>query len=463
MKLKYYFLILALLVAAAFAIEIIALHSTVPHSHAMLICFYAAEALALIVLCYLLFFYRRAVKPMDSVMNGLELLKEQDYNSRLRKVGQTEADKIIEVFNRLMGALKEERVHLEEQNYLLDLLITASPMGVIIFDFDKKIMQANPAALKIMGCAGLCGHLLSELESPLAKFAAELRQNETKMVRLNNLNSYKCSMLSFPDRGFHHPFLLIEPLTQELMSAEKKAYGNVIRVMSHEVNNTISGVSSSLGTIRMILSEQKGGLSSVGEEDVEDIREIDNVLKVCIERCGSMACFITNYADMVKMPEPVMVPVKLNDMVQRCAKLMEQICLQKGIRLEVNLAPENPEVQADALLFEQALQNIIKNACESIEAKSLQTGESPEKDADGAGVIRIVTTSDPAGVEISDNGAGISQEAAAKLFTPFYSTKPKGQGIGLMFTREVLAKHGCEFSLATGEDHITRFKIFFSL
>lgn len=112
----------------------------------------------------------------------------------------------------------------------------------------------------------------------------------------------------------------------------------------------------------------------------------------------------------------------------------------------------------DASLFEQVLVNIIKNAAESIEGAAEEETVKPGK----RGEI-IIKTIAPANVEIIDNGPGISKEVEAKLFSPFFSTKPNGQGIGLIFIREVLARHGCTFSLRTYSDGLTRFRILFNV
>jgi signal transduction histidine kinase len=125
---------------------------------------------------------------------------------------------------------------------------------------------------------------------------------------------------------------------------------------------------------------------------------------------------------------------------------MENICQSRDIQLHLDLCQENPMVSMDTSLFEQVLINIIKNAAESIDTN---------------GEIFIRTSASPLMLEIGDTGPGISKETETKLFTPFFSSKPNGQGIGLIFIREVLMKHGYTFSLRTYPDGITRFRICF--
>lgn len=398
-----------------------------------LIYFYIGEGLVLFILCYLPFFYRKIVKPLNSIGSGMELLREQDFSSRLSPVGQYEADRIVNVFNRMMEQLKNERLRLREQNNFLDLLIKASPMGVILTTLDEDLSELNPMAQKMLGVRqeDVLGKKMNEIDSPLAAELANVPKGETATVRLNDSNIYRCTHSSFIDRGFQHPFFLIESLTDEVMKAEKKAYEKVIRMIAHEVNNTTAGITSTLDTVEQALSAEEG------------MDDICDVMRVCTERCFSMSRFITRFADVVKIPEPTLTPVDLNDLAFTCKRFMEGMCTDRNIKLRLEIDETLKEVKMDASLFEQVLVNIIKNAAESIEK-------------DGEIIVRTLS---PATIEVVDNGKGISKEVEAKLFSPFFSTKPNGQGIGLIFIREVLMRHGCTFSLRTYADGLTRFRI----
>jgi nitrogen fixation/metabolism regulation signal transduction histidine kinase len=400
-----------------------------------LIYFYIGEGLVLFILCYLPFFYRKIVKPLNSIGSGMELLREQDFSSRLSPVGQYEADRIVNVFNRMMEQLKNERLRLREQNNFLDLQIKASPMGVILTTLDEDLSELNPMAQKMLGVRqeDVLGKKMNEIDSPLAAELANVPKGETATVRLNDSNIYRCTHSSFIDRGFQHPFFLIESLTDEVMKAEKKAYEKVIRMIAHEVNNTTAGITSTLDTVEQALSAEEG------------MDDICDVMRVCIERCFSMSRFITRFADVVKIPEPTLTPVDLNDLAFTCKRFMEGMCADRNIKLRLEIDETLKEVKMDASLFEQVLVNIIKNAAESIEK-------------DGEIIVRTLS---PATIEVVDNGKGISKEVEAKLFSPFFSTKPNGQGIGLIFIREVLMRHGCTFSLRTYADGLTRFRILF--
>ena len=431
MKLKSLFFILAFLLAVVWAVLLFI--ATKENGWR----FYLVEGLITLSLVYLVYFYRKVIKPLNSIAGGMDLLRAQDFSSRLAPVGQREADRIVQVFNRMMDQLKEERLRLREQNHFLDLLISVSPMGVMILTLDEKISMTNKAALEFMDEGpeeNLIGKSMDELNGTLAEELKRLPKGATETIRLSNSRIYRCSRLSFIDRGFAHPFYLIESLTADVMKAEKKAYEKVIRMIAHEVNNSVAGIASTLDTVNDAL------------QTIDDTEDLQEVMKVCIERSFSMSRFITNFADVVKIPEPQLEEVSLNDRVFACKRFMENVCQSRNIDLQMNLCEENPTVSIDTSLFEQVLINIIKNAAESIGEK---------------GCITIRTSASPLMLEIGDTGQGISKETETMLFTPFFSTKPNGQGIGLIFIREVLMKHNCNFSLRTYPDGITRFRICF--
>lgn len=436
MRIKVFFLILVLFLLGLGGILIYLSKRMLP------LHLYIVEGMILLILIFLFIFYRKIVKPMNTIGSGMELLREQDFSSRLSMVGQYEADRIVNVFNRMMEQLKNERLRLREQNHFLDLLIQASPMGVVILTLDEEISQMNPMALKVFGVRldDVLGKKFSQLDSPLAEELSVIPKECTSVIRLNDSNIYKCTHSSFIDRGFKHSFYLIERMTEEVMKAEKRAYEKVIRMIAHEVNNTTAGIISTLDTMEQALSEEDG------------MEDICDVMHVCTDRCFSMSRFITRFADVVKIPEPNISSVNLNELVSSCKRFMEGMCNDSQIKLVLECDSNVGMVHLDPSLFEQVLVNIIKNAVESIQSIKDQSYRQGEI---------TVRTIYPACVEVVDNGSGISKDMESKLFSPFFSTKPNGQGIGLIFIREVLSRHGCTFSLHTYNDGLTRFRILF--
>jgi signal transduction histidine kinase len=346
----------------------------------------------------------------------MELLRDQDMSTTLSPSGQKDTDEIVKTFNALITRLRNEHLRLDEQNTFLNLLIEASPMGVILCDLSGNVRSMNPAAKQMLTPA-------------LSEAMKSLPLGEDTTLRLSNSQIYHLSHLSFLDRGYQHPFFLIESLTSEVMKAEKAAYEKVIRMIAHEVNNNVAGIVS---TLDLIQTELQG---NTAQEALDASRE----------RTQKMAEFVTRFASVVKVPEPQLTLCDLSEEVETCHSFLEGLCQTHQIQLTLELTDEATPVHLDTTLFQQVLVNIVKNAIESIEDK---------------GFVKIETQ--PKTLIITDNGRGISPEVAPHLFTPFYSTKPQGQGLGLLLIRDILTKHGCTFTLLTSpEDGLTRFTILF--
>jgi signal transduction histidine kinase len=400
--------------------------------------FWVMQGIALASLLFSIFLYRTLIRPYHLLLNGMDLLKEQDFTTHLRPVKNKDADQVIDIFNRMITHLRNERLQVREKNQFLDLLIKASPQGIIILTFAKEIADINPAGLKLLGIEAIeevKGRKLHEASFGLAPALAALKPNDDVIVKNKGVSVYRCVRSSFVDRGFDHPFIFIEELTHELLKIEKESYERIIRMMSHEVNNSVGAIGSTLSVVSDIFRQ----------EGVKEWEDVLAAVGASYDRCGNLAHFIENLAHVVRIPEPVFSPVSLNEQARAVEALTRMECQQRNIRLKLFLAEDAPDVQADGIQFEQVLVNIIKNAYEAIG----QQGE-----------IRIVTSSSPLSIRIEDNGPGIGEQTKEKLFTPFFTTKPAGKGIGLLFVRDVLINHGCRFSLTT-HNSWTTFEIIF--
>ncbi|MCI9029223.1 MAG: HAMP domain-containing histidine kinase [Muribaculaceae bacterium] len=338
----------------------------------------------------LLLLRRSIVKPLSAAQRGLELLRAQDFNNRLIKVGEPGADRIVSLFNDLMTRLKNERLRLKEQDTFLRLLIEASPMGIILLNLDGRVSMTNGAFIRI----------------------AEIRNEDG--------------------------------IAGKRLDAEKEAYEKVIRMISHEVNNTMGSVLTVLETLA---------------EDTAGDPDLNETIESCRERCAGMCGFIDSFAELARIPDPVLRQVDMNAEITGMLPFLRLMATDSCVITFNNENRPLPEIEkermyvnADMPLLQQAIVNIVKNAVESISGNGNRDG-----------VIHIATENENGSVTLTicNNGAEISEETASRLFSPFFSTKHSGRGLGLTVVSEVLRRHGCSFSLRTGQDSLTRFTIRF--
>ena len=401
--------------------------------------FYLLEGFTLLALVLFILLHRRFIRPYKIITESTEVLKEQDFSTRLRPVADSEANKLIAIFNRMMDSLREERTKVREKNHFLDLLIQASPQGVIILDFDDYITDINPAGMRFLNIAdksALLGKKIKDTHINISKALSELEVNDDIIIRNSGITAYRCIRSSFIDKGFNHPFILIEELTEELLKAERKSYEGVIRMIAHEVNNSTGAIGSTLNVISDMLKEN----------DIKDILDVLPAVDASLERCRNLGRFVSNFAEVIKLPEPHKTDVDLNELVKSAEALTQIECRRRNIRLTTMLSGKKRMAQLDAMQLEQVLVNIIKNAYEAIE----ENGE-----------IQIITALQPLSIVIRNNDPEIPGNVRNHLFSPFFTTKVSGQGIGLIFTREVLFNHQASFSLYS-DNGWTVFRIIFN-
>lgn len=374
-------------------------------------------AVLLILLSVVL--YHKTIRPMRIIQRGMDLVREQDFASRLRRVGQRDADRLVDMFNEMMECLKQERLRVREQNEFLDLLINESTSALVLPDDSGRLEAANRAAKEILASA-----------PQIAETINQMKMQETRTLKLTDRNEiYRLTRLGFMDRGWMRPFVIIERLTDEIREAERQAYARVIRMMAHEVNNSMGGISSALQSIESELA---------GRPEAERFM---SPLQACSERADSLTGFIKAYAEVVKIPEPQLRLTDYCELVESSLPLLESICGHTGARLTANLEEAVP-LRLDPVQMQQVIFNIVKNAAENAGAGGFVNIEAEGKT-----------------LTVSNSGPAIPQEVAERIFSDVVSTKPAGQGLGLMLVAEILRKHRARFSLTSAAADLTVFRI----
>lgn len=399
--------------------------------------FILSEVFLLISLYFAYSLYQDFIQPLKMLMTGVEAIKDQDFNVKFLESGKYEMDQLIGVYNKMIDKLREERTLQQQQHFFLDKLVHTSPTGIIILDYDGKVNSLNPKAKTILGLSSnhtLKGTALRDISHPLISQILKLEVDEASVIKTNGIETFKCHKAQFIDRGFPQQFVMIEEMTKEILLTEKRAYGKAIRMMAHEVNN-------STGPINAILNTAIGYFNQLKKQDQALLKEN---LEVAITRNERLTEFMRNFAEVVKIPLPSKEWYGINHLVQQITTLLHSKIQEKGIDLKLFLDESAPIGFFDVNQLEQVLLNVVKN---SIEA------------CDNGGTIIVETRSRPKSIVIKDNGMGINSDQEAMLFTPFFSSKEQGQGIGLTLSREILLNHGFVFYLRTEKDGWTTFRI----
>jgi two-component system, NtrC family, nitrogen regulation sensor histidine kinase NtrY len=357
--------------------------------------------------------------PMELIRTGAELISERDFTSRFVPIGQPEMDRLIEIYNAMIDRLRDERLAAEEQQHLLQKIVEASPSGIVICDFQGKIQQSNPAAQRMLS------------EPAVSEALPSLAPGESKLVTLAGARKLKIWNAEFRDRGFAKTFYLLEEMTEELRLTEKTAYEKLIRMMSHEVNNSV-------GAVRSLLESVLRYAEQIGPDDRGDFT---NALTIAAARIESLNRFMSGFADVVRLPAPNPRAVELANVIDDIATLLRPELEQRRISLRIDVA-RDATIRVDQSQFEQVIINVIRNAMESI-------GEDGE----------IAVSWREGVLSVADTGHGIDPAARDELFTPFFTTKREGRGLGLTIVSEILNNHHLPFTLQNREGGGAEFRV----
>ena len=380
----------------------------------------------------------RSLQPVEFLQLFSDILTEHEFSARFSTVGQAEMDQLIGLYNQMLRELYEERMKLGEQRGFLERFVEASPVGVIIMDFEDRITLVNSAAATLLECRvdQLVGRELANLGSELALHLAELEPGTSRLLTWRSVRRLRLEKMAFIDRGFSRQFVLLEELTRLIDASERSAYEKLIRLMSHEVNNTVAATNSLL---------QSCG-TYTAQIDSQDREDYANALRVIIGRNDRLNRFMSDFAQVVKLPAPDKRPCRLEELIDTLEVMFRVQLSDREITWVRSGDEDLPAVSLDREQIEQVLINIVKNGMEAI-------GE--------VGQLEVVTVLEEAAVELQvlDDGCGLDRQTQGSLFSPFFSTKPQGQGLGLTLAKEVLRQHEFDFGLEVAEDGRTRFRV----
>lgn len=380
--------------------------------------------------------YRSLISPLQLLGRGASALEDQDFSVKLMPTGSFEMDRIVKVYNQMIDQLREERVSSLQQEAFLDRLLGAAELGVVILSFEGEAIKMNSWMTKKCAIDAFREAVLTPALHLRSRPETIGAPKQEVFVGPGN-RRYHVEAATFLDRGFERGFLIVQDVTSEILAAEKEAYGKVIRMMAHEVNNSNAAIISVLRTL----------LEASTETPKESADLSQDYLPIVINRAKNMTSFMRNFARVIRLPPAEKKRIDLNELLHRTGEIMVSVLEEANIELRFQLHPGNIWIQADAAHLEQVVINALVNAQQSIVK---------------GGRILITSTAFPTSFSIGDDGPGISPEVEDRLFTPFFSTKPTGQGVGLTLTRDILEAHEASYSLRTEKDGWTRLRVSFS-
>jgi nitrogen fixation/metabolism regulation signal transduction histidine kinase len=366
----------------------------------------------------------RVASPLRTIANLLEAMREGDYSIRARGgTGDDALSDVMQQVNAMGSTLRAQRLGAMEATTLLRKVMEEIDVAIFAFDEARKLKLLNRAAERLLALPAERAIDLPAAELELNTFLDGEESSTVQRAFPGGFGRWGIARTSFREGGLPHQLLVITDLTRPLREEELQAWQRIVRVLGHELNNSLTPIKSIAGSLETILKKDP-----LPEDWHEDMTRGLNIIG---GRAESLARFLGAYAKLARLPRPTLAPVRVADWLQRGAQL------ETRVPIVIEAGPELT-VQADRDQLEQVLINLLRNAADA-------------NDTDGGRiVIRWRFERWQLIVEILDDGPGLA--ATANLFVPFFTTKPGGSGIGLVLCRQIVEAHGGTLSLTNRLD-----------
>lgn len=373
----------------------------------------------------------RAVRPWANVVkalkDGVASLLDHDFSVSISRAVNDELGDLITAYNSLGSVLRRERLDLHERELMLDTVIQTSPLALVLTNADARIVFSNIAARQLLNAGrkleGLAlSAVLESAPQPLREAVAGGTDTLFTVQEGSEANVFHVSQRRFTLNAQPHSLILLKQLTREMAAQEVAVWKKVIRVIAHELNNSLAPISS-LANSGLLLT--RAAATAEDGATSPDPARLERVFSTISSRAAHLATFIDGYARFAKLPKPRMSTVEWRQFIGR---------LEGATPFRLAAPLPDGTVTFDATQFEQVMINLLKNAAES--------GSAPE-----AIEVQVRAAADGWLIEVADRGTGLSEDALRDALIPFYSTKPSGTGLGLTLCREIVEAHAGRLSI----------------
>lgn len=384
------------------------------------------------------YLYQFLEKSNREIVHFLESIHYDDFtNTYPEKKSGSSRDSLYHEFNEILRKFREIRADKEAQHQYLRTIVQHIGIGIITFDVDGEVQIMNNAAKKLLDIKMIKNINQIGREHPnLQNSFTELKTGGRDLIKISkNDDEVQLAVyaieLSLLGKAFK--LVSIQNIQSELEEKEMEAWQNLIRVLTHEIMNSVTPISSLAATVETELDEFLKNGKNINEIPDDTIEDFYLSVKTIHNRSESLIKFVSDFRNMTRIKLPTLEPVEVEDMIKHVLMLLKPDSEQANITVNCSVKP-NLKVNIDREQIEQVIINVVKNAIQALAAA--------EKENKSLTITAMPTDGGGAYISVADNGTGIEEEALKKIFIPFFTTKKNGSGIGLSLSKQIMRKHG---------------------
>lgn len=350
----------------------------------------------------------------------------------------------------IIQSYREVKIEKEAQYQFLQQLVNQIQIGIIALQ-GENIILINPVAEKILGIKNLKNWKLFEHLNPT--WANELKEDGKKLMEVKSKEGTKIlatEISTFLMIDKHYRIITIQDINSEIEQKEIEAWHKLIRILTHEIMNSITPISSLSETMQGMLSDKSGHqkpLQSIQDETIKDIRFSLNTIQ---KRSESLLEFVESYRTLTRVPKPNLELVQVKSFLASIENLMREEFIRQSVKLTITIDDEKQMLNIDPVLIEQVVINLLRNSVHALENRRDKRIDITCHDEENNTVLTV-----------RDNGKGIPEKELKDIFIPFFSTKKDGSGIGLSLSKQIISLHGGRIRVSSNVDEGTSFYLVF--
>ncbi len=354
----------------------------------------------------------------------------------------------------IIQAYKDVKIEREAQYQFLEVLVNQLHFGIISLEGENKITIINPMAEQITGVPGAKNwKLIRQVNPYFANRIDELGSNARTLMPLivqGDKKTFAVDVTSPLILGKAHKLITFQDINSEIEQKEIEAWHKLIRILTHEIMNSVTPIASLTETMQGLLEDKSGTQKSAVDIDDETIKDIRFSLHTIQKRSDGLLSFVDTYRKLTKIPKPSLEEVNISEMLNEMVQLMQSKIASSNIKINVVTGYAALKIELDRKLIEQVLINLVINSIQAIDSKS-----------EGEISLKAYPENNRVIIEVTDNGKGIPVKELSEIFVPFYSTKKEGSGIGLSLSKQIMSLHGGSINVKSKPGEGTSFYLNF--
>lgn len=403
------------------------------------------------------YLYHYLEKSNREIAYFLESIHYDDFTNQYPERKGSSLDLLYHEFNEILKKFREIRADKEAQHQYLRTIVQHIGIGIITFDDEGDVQIFNNSAKKLLGIKQIKNIRIINKEHPhLTQLFVDLKtggRDLVKIVRDDEEIQLAVYAIELSLRGKAFKLISLQNIQSELEEKEMEAWQNLIRVLTHEIMNSVTPISSLAATVESELDDFLKRGSDIDTIDNETLEDFYLSLKTIHNRSESLIKFVSDFRNMTRIKLPSLEPVRVEDIVDHVLMLLKPDIEKFNVKVDRSVKPDLV-VNIDKEQIEQVVINIVKNAIQAL-------GDD-EKEVRTLNITAMPASTGGSYISFVDNGPGIAEEALKKIFIPFFTTKKNGSGIGLSLSKQIMRNHGGHISAKSKIGEGTEFLLKFA-